>query len=506
MFTANEHNVREYGVFVDGVEQDAGPDMITRIAPATGQEIARYTSATQEDVERAIGAARREFDGGAWSTFSGKDRARVLLSLANLLRRDLERLARIEAVEVGKPIKLARGDIAESIDLTEYAASLALNMHGEAYSDFGPDFTAMVLREPVGVVGMITPWNFPLLVLFHKLPFALGAGCTVVCKPSEFTSGSTIEAAKLAVEAGLPAGAFSVITGTGPDVGEPLVKSPRVDLVSFTGSSRVGRQIVQASQGNVKRVALELGGKGASVVFADADLDEAVDGVLFANTFNQGECCVAGTRLLVHDDIADEFVERLAKRVKALLIGLPLDEGAEIGSLIHEQHLNKVLGYAEGAIEDGARLVVGGKRLADPEFSNGFYLEPTIIDDVDPGTDLFTQEVFGPVLSVTRFRTDAEAVRLANAVEYGLANSIWTKSLDRALRVSRSIRSGTVWVNTAIDGAPQLPQGGVKSSGYGREKGMAGFDEYTELKTVQIRTGHRGYFDAPGETGKKERL
>ncbi len=486
--------VRSYGIFIDGEEVQPSAKFITRENPGTKEVVARFTHGDLAQAQAAVAAARRAFDQGDWPNRSGQERAAVLRSLASLIRRDQEILARIDAEESGKPIRLARGDVATGIALTEYAAALAVTSHGQVHTNLGQDFTGLVTREPCGVVAMITPWNFPLLLLMQKLPFALAAGCTTVCKPSELTSGSTLEIAKLAAEAGLPGGVFNVVTGPGSTVGHHLAQSRDVDVLSFTGSTAVGRSVVEASAGNLKRLSLELGGKAASVVFPDADLEDAVDGVLFAVLFNQGECCVSGARLLVHQDIADQFVQALVDRVSTLRVGAPLDEDADIGALIHAAHLNKVLDYVDSARAEGARVVAGGTRLTADGLGAGYFMAPTIIDQVSPTSRLFNEEVFGPVLAISRFRTEDEAVELANAVEYGLANSVWSKNIDTALALGRRLRSGTVWVNTTIDGAPQLPGGGVKGSGYGREMGQAGFEEFTEVKTVQIRSGKRTPF------------
>jgi betaine-aldehyde dehydrogenase len=493
--TAIANNLRSYGAFIDGAEVH-GESTTERRNPGTGEPVARFAAGDEAMTDNAIAAARREFDHGPWPKISGAERAAALRRLAALMERDAERLAIIEAVEVGKPIRLARGDVAGSIGLTYFAASLAFTAHGTAYSNLGEDFTGLVTREPSGVVGMITPWNFPLLLLMQKLPFALAAGCTAVCKPAEITAGTTLEIARLSVEAGIPAGVFNVVTGRGSVVGQRLAASFDVDMLSFTGSTAVGAAITRSSATSCKRLSMELGGKAASIVFPDADLEDAVDGVLKGVLFNSGECCVSGARLLVHEEIAEDLLHSLARRVGELRVGTPLDETADIGAMIHEDHMAQVLRYINDAVKDGAHVVSGGSRLTDDTLAQGFYVAPTIIDRVRPGSSLFEEEVFGPVLAVTRFSTADEAVELANAVDYGLANSVWSKNIDTALQLSRRLRSGTVWVNTTIDGAPQLPGGGVKRSGYGREMGVAGFEEFTEVKTIQIRTGKREPFFA----------
>jgi acyl-CoA reductase-like NAD-dependent aldehyde dehydrogenase len=484
--------VRTYGHLIDGAER-AGAELIDRRSPGTGALVAQFAAGSADDAQAAIAAARRAFDAGPWPRLSGSERARVLLDWAAAIRERGEQLARIDAEEVGKPIRLARGDLAVTAGHFEYAAGLAQELRGDAYTNMGHQYLGMVLREPVGVAGLIMPWNFPALTFGQKVPYALAAGCTVVAKPSEFTSGSSLEIARLGAEVGVPDGALNVVTGYGAPVGQQIADSAAVDFVSFTGSTATGRRIAAAAAASTKRVALELGGKGANVVFADADLDDAIDGALFAVFFNSGECCVAGSRLLVQESIADAFVERLVRRAEKLRVGPPFDEQADVGALIHAQHAEKVLDYVASGEREGARLLTGGRRL-DGEHAAGVFVAPTIFDGVGPQMRIFREEIFGPVLSVARFADEAEAITLANDTSYGLGNSIWTRSIDTALRMTRALRSGLVWVNTTIDGGPQLPFGGVKSSGYGREMGRAGLEEYTELKSCLIRIGRRDHF------------
>lgn len=479
--------VRTYGQHIDGVRRAPSEHLITRDNPADGTPLARFSAGTPAEAEEAIAAARRAFDSGPWPRLTAMHRARVLLDVARGLREEADLLARLDAEESGKPLAFAQGDVAGSAELFEYAAGLAMTSHGEAHTDIGADCTGLVVREPAGVVGMIVPWNFPLLLLAQKLPFALAAGCTVVVKPSEFTSSSALEVARIAEAAGVPTGVINVVTGYGPDTGAPLARSRDVDVLSFTGSTATGRRITEASAGSVKRLSMELGGKAASIVFDDADLDDALDGVLFGVFFNNGECCVSGARLLVQDTIADEFVDRVVAAASRIVVGAPLVAGTELGPLISPEHAAKVLDHVARARVDGATVRVGG----GPVEGSGNYVAPTVLDNVAETSSAFTEEIFGPVLSVTRFGDVADAIRLANATEYGLAGSIWTKNIDKALTAAKGMRSGRVWINTTIDGAPQLPAGGMKQSGFGREMGQAGFEEFTELKTIQIRTGKR---------------
>ncbi|MFC9551806.1 aldehyde dehydrogenase family protein [Rhodococcus sp. NPDC056960] len=491
MSTVEATQVRSYGHFIGGRSLPPSETIVERVSPADGRVVATFTAGTRADALEAVTVARAAFDAGEWPRWTAMDRGRTLLRCAELMREHRERLARIDAEECGKPITLARGDVAASIELFEYAAALAMTMHGEAHTALGENCTAMVIREPAGVVGMIIPWNFPLLLLAQKLPFALGAGCTAVVKPSEFTSGTAVELARLLTEAGVPDGVVNVVTGAGTEVGAPLAESSLVDILSFTGSTATGKRIVEASAGSVKRLSMELGGKAASVVFDDADLDDALDGVLFGVFFNQGECCVSGARLLIQDSIADAFLARLVEAAGRITVGGPLDDASELGPMIDAGHLEKVLGHIDAARRDGATVLTGGARLDGDAWGSGYFVAPTILDGVTETSAAFQEEIFGPVLTVTRFTDVDDAIRLANATEYGLAGSIWTKNIDKALRVAKEMRSGRVWVNTTIDGAPQLPAGGMKQSGFGREMGQAGFDEFTDVKTIQIRTGPR---------------
>lgn len=488
-------SVREYQHLINGKWEGASSGkLIDRLSPATGELVARFADGTPEDTDQAIAAARHAFDFGPWPRMSGMERARILFRLAEKMRGEKERLARIETEENGKPIRMARGDIDGSINLIEYAAGLAQQMHGETYSNLGDKHTALVVREPVGVVGMITPWNFPALIFCQKMPFALAAGCTVVVKPSEFTSGTTLEISRLAEAAGVPAGVINIVTGYGAQVGQRIVDSPDIDFISFTGSTVTGQKIITGSAASLKKTSVELGGKSANLVFADADLEDALDGTMFGVFFNNGETCCAATRLIIEDSIADEFINKLVQRARQLKVGNPLQEDTDIGALIHKEHTAKVTGYIQAGQDEGATLLTGGQVVSE-QCQTGCFVGPTIFDHVSREMSIFQEEIFGPVLSITRFKTMEEAIQIANSTRYGLASAVWTKDVDKALIVSREMKSGTVWVNTMIDGSPQLPFGGYKASGFGREMGQAGFEEFTELKAINIHIGKRApYF------------
>jgi acyl-CoA reductase-like NAD-dependent aldehyde dehydrogenase len=483
-------DLRRYGLWIDGRSVDAASgESLVRSSPAHGAPLAAFSAGSAPDVDRAVRAAAAAQP--RWADTTGIERARLLGVLADLILRDRDRLAAIEAEEVGKPIRDALAEIAHAATLTRYAAALAWEIPGRAQSHHGPTALGLVTYEAKGVVGMITPWNFPAVTLFQKLPFALAAGCAAVIKPSELTSGTTLEIAALAADAGLPAGLVNVVTGTGAAVGTPLVEHPLVDMISFTGSTRVGAAIGEACARQIKRAALELGGKAANVVFADADLDAALDGVLFGTVLNAGEECVAGARLVIEEHIAERFVEALAARAARIRVGLPLDPETDVGTLIHEPHMESVLGHIATARTQGARVAAGGERLTDGPLGRGYFVAPTILAGVTPDMTAFREEIFGPVVTVSTFRTVDEAVALANDTTYGLGNGLWTRDLDRALQVSRRLKSGTVWVNTYLDGAPQLPFGGYRRSGLGRENGIEGLTEYMDVKSTFLRFGPR---------------
>lgn len=484
----NPTDVRDCFHLIDGAR--AYSDQIyERMSPATGELIARVPIATAADVDRAVGSARRAFDAGVWSLASSVERSSVLLRAADLIDENRDRLALMEASEVGKPITTAEGDLMGVAVVIRHAAGLAMQMHGEVYSSAGPNFVGLVLREPIGVVGVVTPWNFPAALMSQKVPFALAAGCTVVLKPSEFASSTSCEIAELFRDAGLPDGVFNVVCGD-RTTGHELVNHVDVDMVSFTGSTATGRSIVAASAATLKKVSLELGGKAASLVFPDADLEDVVEGVAHGAFFNNGECCVAQSRLLVHRDVRAELVERLSDYCAKMVVGDPLDRATHIGPMIHRDHQMSVRGHVDGALRAGARRALA-EREVPTHLEAGAYVMPEILDAVDPAFDIFRTEVFGPVLTVTEFSSTDEAIALANAVDYGLSNSVWSQRTDLVLGVSRALRSGAVFVNTAIDATPSMPFGGYKMSGIGRELGQTGFDEFTEVKSVSIRTGKR---------------
>ena len=461
---------------------------IERRSPGHGFVVSRYAQAGEADVEAAVQAAHQAFEAGPWPRMKSSERAAILLRTADLIESRLEEIARLDALESGKPIAQARGEIAGSVDIWRYAAALARTLHGETYANLGDAMLGVVVREPVGVVSIITPWNFPFLIVSQKLPFALAAGCTVVVKPSEMTSASTFLLGDLLLEAGLPDGVVNVLAGLGADVGAPMVAHPLVEMVSFTGSTRVGKITMAAASNSLKKVSMELGGKNGQIVFPDADLDAAADAAVFGGFFNAGECCNAGSRLIVHRDIADDFIAAVRALTARVRVGDPLDDATKVGAMISTDHLAKVAAYVEAAAKEGAGIAAGGACLPS---SAGQYLDPTIVSGVRPDMAIAREEVFGPGLSVLAFDTVEEAVHIANDTPYGLSAGVWSGNINTCMTVARGVRSGTVWVNTFMEGYPELPFGGYKQSGLGRELGKRAVEDYTEEKTIQLHRGRR---------------
>ena len=475
---------RRFRMFIAGRFTDsAGGAWMTRTSPGHGVPVASWPEGTAEDAQAAIGAAREAFHRGPWPRQSAGERAAVLLRIADLIEQHADELGMIECLETGKPILQARGEVRGAVDVWRFAAGAARSMAGETFNNLGDRLLGLVLREPIGVIGLITPWNFPFFILAERLPFILAAGCTVVVKPSEATSGSTLRLCELLQQAGLPDGVVNVVTGRGPVVGQPLLESDRIDMVSVTGSTATGRKAIAASAGNIKKLGLELGGKNPHIVFADADLDDAADGVAFGMAFNAGQCCVGGSRLVVQRSVAQAFTAKLADKLRRIRVVDPLDEATQVGALFDEGHLHKVLGHIEGGVRAGARIVCGGARTGSDA---GWFVQPTLMTDVPAGAALLRDEIFGPVLAVVPFDTIDDAIAIANDTEYGLSASVWTRDINQALRAVREVKAGRVWVNTTLDNGPETPLGGMKQSGLGREAGLSGIEEYTEAKTAHI--------------------
>jgi acyl-CoA reductase-like NAD-dependent aldehyde dehydrogenase len=477
---------REYFALIDGRFIPAGErETISRDNPAHNHPVSLYPKATPNDLRQALSAARRSFDARVWSGLSGADRSRILLKVAALIDAHRVELREIECLEVGKPISLVDREINGTIAHWEYAATLARHSYGDTYDTLGNEALGLVLRNPVGVVSMITPWNYPLLINSQKLPFALAVGCSAVVKPSELTSGSALRLGELLMEAGVPAGVVNILAGTGVDLGEGLCAAPEVDMISFTGSTAVGRKIGAIAGERLKRVSLELGGKSAHIVCADADLELAAEKVALGATRNAGQACVGGTRLVVERSIAEPFCDAVRIHMRKLKVGDPLDPETTMGPLVSATQKQRVEGYMTEGERCGAErwTMQAGAAASLP----GHFVHPTIFTGVRPEMVIAQEEIFGPVLAVIPFDSFSEAVDIANSTPYGLAAGVWTTNLDKALQFGRRLVAGSIEVNTFLAGAPELPIVGHRNSGVGHERGRFAVEEFTELKTVQIQ-------------------
>ena len=469
-------------LLIDGqhVESVSGRRFKT-LNPATEQVIATIAEGNEADVDRAVAAARRAFE-GPWSTMRPAERGQILFRLVELMKQHADELAELESRDAGKPIAaVLRQDLPAAIDTLTYYAGWADKIHGEVVPTRS-DALTYTLREPVGVVGVVVPWNFPLMIGMWKLAPALACGCTVVMKPAELTSLSALRIGELALEAGLPPGVLNIVPGPGRVVGDALVNHPDVDKITFTGSPGVGRGILRGAAGNFKRVSLELGGKSANVIFDDADLDAATKAAAAGIFFNAGQVCSAGSRVLAHEKVYDEVVERIAARARAIRIGDPADRATALGPVISEKQMNAILGYVEVGRKEGASLVTGGARVGD----RGYFISPTVFAGVAHEMRISQEEIFGPVVSVIRFKDEADALRIANGTAYSLAAGVWSRDIGRVQRFAKKVKAGTVWINTYGYTDVRLPWGGARDSGFGREHGTAAIENFTEPKAVWV--------------------
>ncbi|GAA4417058.1 putative aldehyde dehydrogenase DhaS [Advenella faeciporci] len=451
--------------------------------PSNGELITKVAAAEAEDVDIAVAAAKRAFP--SWAATPAAERGRLLLKLADLIEENLEELAQLESLDTGHPIRDSRRlDVPRTAVCFRYFGGIADKIEGSVIP-VEQGFLNYVVREPIGVVGQIVPWNFPLMFTSWKLGPALAAGNTVVMKPSELTPLSTLKIAELIKKAGFPDGVVNVVVGYGKTAGQRLAEHEDVGKIAFTGSTLTGQSIVHSSAGNLKRVQLELGGKGANIVFDDANIDAAVNGAAWAIFHNQGQACIAGSRLVLHEAIADEFLEKFIKLAESIRLGDPLNPDTEMGPLTSEAHRDKVLSYVDIAKEQGAKILSGGKVPEDPQLRNGYYVLPTVVE-AKPMDRVAQEEVFGPFVTVLRFKTDAEALEIANCTEYGLGSGLWTQNLQRAHLFARQIRTGMCWINSYKRVNPGSPFGGVGKSGYGREMGFEAIHDYTEAKSIWV--------------------
>jgi len=469
----------------------AGRDTREVVNPFNGEKIAIVPEASKQDVDQAIRAAREAFDRGSWKDTTAQQRGRILFAMADIVRKNAAMLAELETLNCGKPIVESEFDMADTASCFEYYGGLATKVHGETLPV--PDNALnMTLREPVGVAGLIVPWNYPIMLAAWKLAPALAAGCTVVLKPAEQTPLTTLEFARLVQEGipDLPPGVLNVVTGDGPVAGRAIVESMEVDKVAFTGGTETGREVLRGvANSNLKKVSLELGGKSPNIFFSDASLDAAIDGALFGIFINQGEVCSAGSRVLVQQDLFKRFVGRMKEMTPRIRLGNPMDRETKMGPLVSKEHLERVESYIEVGKKEAA-LVTGGKRPSSEDLRNGYFIEPTIFE-TDNTTRIAREEIFGPVVACIPFKDEDDALRIANDTPYGLAAAVWSRDVFRCLRVVKNLKAGIVWVNTMQPCYVESPWGGYKQSGHGRELSLHGIEEFLETKQVHINLSER---------------
>lgn len=464
-------------------------EKIDVINPATGEVFHRIAQGNKDDADAAVKAARQAFDSGVWSKLPGKERAVYLRRIASNIRFRLEEIAHLEVLDNGKPYNEAIWDITDAAFCFDYYAGLAEELDESSITEVAVSdarFISKAVKEPVGVVGAIVPWNYPLLMAAWKVAPALAAGCTVVLKPSEVTSLTTLELAEIAITSELPGGVLNIVTGFGKDLGQAIVEHPEVNKLAFTGSAAVGSMIMAEAARDIKRVSLELGGKSPFLIFEDADIEEAVEWIMFGIFWNQGQVCSATSRVLIHDKIYEQVINRLIIEAQKITIGDGLQEGILLGPLVSDAQHKKVIAAVDKAKSDGALVLTGGKQ--PDHLQQGFFFEPTILANVDLNSDAWKEEIFGPVVCVHPFSTEEEALRLANDSRYGLAAAVMTKDVERAERVSSRLKAGIIWINCSQPTFTEAPWGGYKQSGIGRELGKWGFENYLETKQVTTYT------------------
>ena len=479
-------DMKTYGHFINGIQEEMNGTYFSTYNPATGKELARLSAGTAEDVDRAVQSAKQVYH-ETWKNMSPSQKGDILRNIARRIRKDKELFGRTDTLDAGRPIShTTHGDTEAVARLFDFFAALPEYARGSTIPTASP-FLNYSVREPYGVIGAIVPWNFPMINVATKVAPILACGNTVVLKGAEQAPLAALLLAKIAVEEGLPPGVFNVVNG-GAETGRAIVSHPDIKKVTFTGSSKVGQEILTNGSG-IKSSTLELGGKTANIVFPDATIDSAVEGALFTVFMNQGQTCTAGTRLVIHEDIQEEFLEKLTTRIKELRIGDPMDEETQIGAVITEEQLKRIEEYIEIGKSEGATLLTGGERLKVDGFENGLFMKPTIFTNVKPDMRIAQEEIFGPVLSVITFKDEEEALAIANGTRYGLATTLWTNDVRKVHDLSSKFESGIVWVNTAHTLSPSSGYGGYKDSGIGLEEGMEAMGQYMRLKTIWVNYG-----------------
>ena len=486
MTVQTENKVLELKMYINGEWRTSSNEDINEVRnPATGELIARAPRATKEETEEAIQIAKAAFESGIWSDLTVKERSNYLYKIADKIEERLEELVELEVLNNGKIKAEAEFDVSDAADAFRYYAGLVRAPDGQTYH-VGEPVQAMVVREPVGVAGLIVPWNFPLLMSVWKIAPALAAGNTIVIKPAEVTPITLMKLFEIIEEVGVPKGVANLLMGKGSIVGQTIAESMDVDVVSFTGSTNVGRDIMQAASGNLKKISLELGGKSSNIIFDDADFETAVDYGLFGIFFGSGQVCTAGSRILVQDTIYDKFVEKFVEGAKKIKVGPGMDEDSQMGAIVSQNQMNTILKYIEIGKSEGATLALGGNRLTENGLGEGYFVEPTVFTNVNPDMRIVQEEIFGPVVVIQKFKDEAEAVKLANDSVFGLAGAVFSQDGAKAMRVIKKVRAGITWINAYHPTYNEAPWGGYKQSGIGRSLGTYGLEDFQEIKQINI--------------------